>query len=114
MDLVALKYVCMLNGVTDLIMTKADVLDNFDTIKIATAYKDKNGNLIEDFPFDITEMTPIYKEFKGWNKDTTQFNSENEFPQELKDYISFIEKETGVRISIVSLGPDRTQTIKIK
>jgi len=114
MDLVALKYVCMLNGVTDLIMTKADVLDNFDTIKIATAYKDKKGNIIEDFPFEITEMTPVYKEFKGWNIDTTQFNSETEFPQELKDYIAFIEKETGVRISIISLGPDRKQTIKLK
>ncbi len=114
MDLVALKYVCMLNGVTDLIMTKADVLDNFDTIKIATAYKDKEGNIIEDFPYDIVGMTPVYTEFKGWNTDTTQFNSESEFPQELKDYIAFIEKETGVRISIISLGPDRKQTVKLK
>ena len=114
MDLVALKYVCMLNGVTDLIMTKADVLDNFDTIKIATAYKDSKGNVTEDFPFEINNMTPIYKDFKGWKTDTTKFNSEEQFPQELKDYIAFIEKETGVNISIISLGPDRTQTIKLK
>ena len=111
MDLVALKYTVMLNGVTELIMTKADVLDSFETIKIAVAYK-VDGEVVEDFPYDIEDnIEPVYKEFKGWNTDITNITKEDEFPIELKDYISFIEKETGVPIKIVSVGPDRDATI---
>jgi len=110
MDLVLLKYVVMLNGITDLIMTKADVLDNFETIKIATAYE-KDGITSETMPFDIEGWKPVYKEFKGWNCKTSDLKSYNNFPTEMKEYIAFIEKETGVKVSIVSLGPDRKQTV---
>ena len=112
MDLVLLKYVVMLNGVTDLIMTKADVLDSFDSIKIATAYE-KNGVISETMPFDIEGWKPVYKEFKAWNSKTSDLKSENDFPTEMKEYIAFIEKETGVKVSIVSLGPDREQTVTL-
>lgn len=111
MDLVALKYSVFLNGVTELIMTKADVLDGFKTIKIAVAYN-VDGTIVEDFPYDIeNNVTPVYKEFKGWEADLTQLKSESEFPKELKEYIDFIEKETGVPIKIVSVGPDRDATV---
>jgi adenylosuccinate synthase len=110
MDLVILKYVVMINGVTDLIMTKSDVLDSFETIKIATAYI-KDDVISENMPFDIEGWKPIYKEMKGWNCKTSDLKNEKEMPAEMKDYISFIEQETGVKVSIVSLGPDREQTI---
>ncbi|MBN1111629.1 MAG: adenylosuccinate synthase [Bacteroidales bacterium] len=111
MDLVALKYVCMLNGVTKLIMTKADVLDTFETIKIATAYK-INGEVFDYMPYDIDcEIEPVYKEFKGWNTDISKMRSEGELPKELLEYVAFIEKETGVPVSIISVGPDRDATI---
>jgi len=112
MDLVLLKYVVMLNGITDLIMTKADVLDSFETIKIATAYE-KNGEVSETMPFDIEGWKPVYKEFKAWNSKTSELKSEKDFPTEMKEYIAFIEKETGVKVSIVSLGPDREQTVTL-
>ena len=112
MDLVALKYVVMLNGVTQLIMTKADVLDTFDTIKIATAYE-VDGEKTEYFPYETNgKIKPIYKEFKGWNTDITSIERMEELPQNLKIYIKYIENEVGVPISIVSVGPDRNQTIK--
>ncbi len=111
LDLVALKYAVMLNGVTALIMTKADVLDTFDTIKVATAYS-INGNITDRMPFDIdVEITPIYKEFKGWKTDITSMTKESELPKELMEYIQFIEKETGVPVRIVSVGPARNATI---
>ena len=111
MDLVALKYVCMLNGVTKLIMTKADVLDTFETIKIATAYK-INGEVFDYMPYDIDcEIEPVYKEFKGWNTDISKARTEGELPKELLEYVAFIEKETGVPVSIISVGPDRDATI---
>jgi adenylosuccinate synthase len=110
LDLVALKYSVTINGVTRLIMTKADVLDGFDTIKIATAYK-VNSEIIDYFPYDIEDVEPVYKEFKGWNCDITKYVSENELPKELMEYIAFIEKETGVPVKIVSVGPDRDATI---
>ncbi len=111
MDLVALKYSVMLNGVTELIMTKADVLDQFETIKIAVGYK-VNGVEVDYFPYDIEgELEPIYKEFKGWKCDITCKNSESDLPKELMEYIDFIEKETGVPIKIVSVGPDRDATV---
>ncbi len=111
MDLVALKYSVMLNGVTELIMTKADVLDTFDSIKLAVKYK-VNGVETDAFPYDIEEnVEPVYKEFPGWKTNISQLQAESEFPQELKDYIAFIEKETGVPIKIVSVGPDREATV---
>ena len=111
MDLVALKYVVMINGVTQLIMTKSDVLDSFDTIKIATAYK-INDKIIENFPYEINDdIKPIYKEFKGWKTDTSNIKNKKDLPKELLTYIKFIEDEVGVPIKIISVGPDRNQTI---
>jgi adenylosuccinate synthase len=112
LDLVALKYAVQVNGVTELMMMKADVLSGFDKLQVCTAYKYK-GEVIEHFPYNIEpeNVSPIYQEFKGWNKDLTALSEESEFPKELNDYIAFIEKETGVKITIVSVGPDRKQTI---
>ena len=112
LDLVALKYACQVNGVTQLNMMKGDVLSGFETLKICTAYNYK-GDIIKHFPYNIEpeNVYPIYTEFKGWSEDITEINSEAEFPKELSEYIAFVEKETGIRISIVSVGPDRKQTI---
>ena len=111
LDLVALKYAVMLNGVTGFIMTKADVLDTFDTIKVATAYRVR-GEEVDSIPYEIDEpIEPVYKEFKGWNADISKCKVYSELPEELKSYIEFIEKETGVPVKVVSVGPDRDQTI---
>ncbi|MDD3201108.1 MAG: adenylosuccinate synthase [Bacteroidales bacterium] len=111
LDLVALKYAIMISGVTELIMMKSDVLDTFDTIKIATEYL-INGKATDQIPYDTyAEIVPVYKEFKGWNKDLSSAKDDNNLPAEFMQYIGFIEKETGVKISIISLGPDRKQTI---
>ncbi|HNQ62091.1 MAG TPA: adenylosuccinate synthase [Bacteroidia bacterium] len=112
LDLPALKYTIMINGVTDLIMTKPDVLSGFDSIKVCTAYK-INGKTFDYFPFDIVynKIDPVYHEIKGWKKDLTDVRTENDFPEEFKNYISYLEKELDVPISIVSVGPDRKQTI---
>ncbi len=110
-DLVQLKYSVMIDGVTELIMMKSDVLDGFDTIKACVAYELPNGEVTENFPYDINNIKPIYKEFKGWKQDMTQCKSESGFPKEFSDYVAFIEHYLGVRIGIISLGPDRTQTI---
>jgi len=110
-DLVALKYAVTINGVTQLIMTKSDVLSGFETIKVAVAYK-TGGKIVEEFPFELPDdLEPVYKELPGWNKDLTGVSSENEFPEELKNYILYLEKELGVPITIVSVGPGREQTI---
>lgn len=110
-DLVALKYAIMVNGVTKLIMMKSDVLDTFDTVKACVAYK-INGQETEEFPFDICEeVEPVYVELPGWKTDMTQMTSEDEFPEEFNAYINFLEEELGVPIKIVSVGPDREQTI---
>jgi len=111
LDLVALKYSVMINGVTQLIMMKGDVLSGFDTIKIATAYK-IGGEETEDFPFELPEgLEPVYTELPGWKCDLTKVRSEDEFPEELNFYISYLERELEVPIKIVSVGPDREQTI---
>jgi len=111
LDLVALKYAIMLNGVTSLIMMKADVLDNFDTVKVAVSYK-VNGKLTDTMPYEVdTPIEPIYKEFKGWKTDITKTKTESELPKELMEYIKFIEKETKIPIKIVSVGPSRDATI---
>ena len=110
-DLVALKYSIMVNGVTQLIMMKSDVLDGFDTIKACVAYK-QNGETIDYFPYSIDNgIEPVYKEMPGWKTDMTKFTSEEEFPQAFKDYINFLEAELETPIKIISIGPDREQTI---
>lgn len=111
-DLVALRYAIMINGVTQLIMMKSDVLDDFDTIKACTAYN-VDGEIVNTFPFDIDEekIEPVYTELPGWKTDMTQFKSESEFPQAFSEYIKFLEKELEAPITIVSIGPDREQTI---
>ena len=110
-DLVALRYSIMVNGVTKLIMMKSDVLDAFDTIKACTAYR-VNGELTREFPYNIENgIEPVYKEMPGWKTDMTRMTSESEFPQAFKDYVSFLEKELETPIVIISIGPDRAQTI---
>ena len=111
LDMVALKYAVMMNGVTDLIMMKSDVMDSFDAIKVAVAYKD-GDKVIDNFPYDGgASVTPIYKEFPGWKAPLSTLRRFEDFPEAFKQYIAFIEKETGVRIKIVSVGPDRDATI---
>lgn len=114
LDLVALKYTVMVDGANKLIMMKSDVLDTFDTIKVCVAYE-IDGKVTDQFPFDASalEIKPIYKEFPGWKTDMTHFKSVEQFPQEFKNYISFLEKELGASIVIVSVGPDREQTIRL-
>jgi adenylosuccinate synthase len=110
-DLVALKYTIMINGVTQLIMMKSDVLDAFDTIKVCIAYN-IDGKRTEEFPFEATEeIKPEYVELPGWKTDMTAVRSENEFPEEFNAFLSFLEGELEVPIKIVSVGPDRAQTI---
>lgn len=111
LDLPALKYSIMINGVTQLILTKADVLSEFDTINVCTSYK-IDGETTEQLPYDVNlPIEPIYKTFKGWKQDITGFISMDELPVELLEYIKFIEAEVKVPFSIVSVGPDRKQTI---
>ncbi|WP_350290869.1 adenylosuccinate synthase [uncultured Croceitalea sp.] len=112
LDLVALKYACQVNGVTQLSMMKGDVLSGFKTLKVCTAYKYK-GKTITHLPFNIEQenVTPIYTDFKGWKEDLTKMRKVSEFPKELNTYIEFLEKELNIPIKIVSVGPDRTQTI---
>ncbi len=112
LDIPALKYACMINGVTELIMMKTDVLSGFETLKICTHYN-LNGEKIDYLPYDIdpSKVQPIYKEVKGWNSDLTGMRSLDELPKELIDYIEFVEKTLGIPVTFVSVGPDRTQTI---
>lgn len=112
-DLVALKYAIMLNGVTHLIMMKSDVLDTFPEIKACTAYE-IDGKESSEFPFNAAEVNikPVYKTLPGWQTDMTGITSERQFPKEFSDYIAFLEKELATPITIVSVGPDRTQTIE--
>ncbi len=110
-DLVALKYAIMINGVTQLIMMKSDVMDTFETIKACVAYR-INGVETEQFPYSIEgDVEPVYVELPGWKTDMTAMQSENEFPEEFNGYLSFLEEELEVPIRIVSVGPDRAQTI---
>ncbi|MCV6631388.1 MAG: adenylosuccinate synthase [Flavobacteriaceae bacterium] len=112
LDLVALKYAVQINGVTELMMMKGDVLSGFDTLKVCTAYQYK-GETISHFPFDVNEssLQPVYTELDGWDKDLTNLTTVEELPENLMKYIEFIEKELEVPIKIVSVGPDRKQTI---
>lgn len=112
LDLVALKYTVMIDGVTDLIMMKSDCLDDFETIKVCTSYK-VDGVETDQVPFDIAaKIKPVYTEFPGWKKDLTGIRKESELPLEFKNYIKFMEDYLGVPISIISLGPDREATIE--
>lgn len=116
-DLVALRYAVMINGVTKLILMKSDVLDEFPTIKACTAYRMADGTVTRDFPFSIdgdNAPEPVYTELPGWHTPMTAMTSESEWPREFADYVAFIEKELGVPVAIVSVGPDRTQTIERK
>jgi adenylosuccinate synthase len=112
LDLVALKYAVRINGVTRLMMMKADVLSGFETIKVCTSYH-YQGMQIDHLPYSIeaTYLTPVYKELPGWKEDLTAMNDAAQLPKELEDYIRFLEGELEVPISIVSVGPDCTQTI---
>lgn len=112
LDIPALRYACMINGVSELIMMKTDVLSGFETIKVCTHYM-LNGEKIDYLPYDIDEskVQPVYIDMKGWNVDLTGMKSLQELPKELNDYILFIEEQLGIKISYVSVGPDRTQTI---
>ncbi len=112
LDLPALRYAITINGVTQLLMMKADVLSNFPTIRICTHYK-YDGKVIDYLPYDISaeHLEPVYTEMKGWNKDLTGLTQDGQLPDELNNYIHFIEKEVNVPITVVSVGPDRTQTI---
>jgi adenylosuccinate synthase len=110
-DLVALKYAVMIDGVTKLIMMKSDVLDGFDVIKACVAYNIE-GQEVEEFPYDINDgVEPVYVELPGWKTNMTKMQSEDEFPEEFNAYLNFLEEELGVPVKIVSVGPDREQTI---
>lgn len=111
LDLVALKYALMINGVTDIALTKADVMDNFDSINICTAYK-VNGELTSRMPTaSDAVIEPVYTTLPGWKEDISKCKTYDELPKVFKDYIAFIEKETNTKVSIVSVGPDRDATI---
>jgi adenylosuccinate synthase len=114
LDLPALKYAIMLNGVTQLIMMKVDVLSTFSTIKVCTHYKLKNGQITEQFPYDLLEdeVVPVYKEFKGWQSSLHDITSFEQLPFELTNYISFIEDALGIPITFLSTGPDRIATLQ--
>ncbi len=112
LDLVALKYAIMINGVTQLIMMKSDVMNDFDTIRVATAY-DIGGERTTEFPYTITDgLKPVYTDFPGWKCDLRNCRSYDEFPPAFKQYVDFIERETGVPVRIISVGPDRGETIE--
>ncbi len=115
LDLPALKYAVMINGVTELLMMKADILSGLETIKVCRAYN-YQGEEIDHLPFDYSPelLTPVYTEMKGWNQDLTGLNDVGQIPAALNTYIEFIEKFTGVPVSVVSVGPDRTQTLMRK
>lgn len=110
-DLVQLRYSVMVDGVTELIMMKSDVLDTFETIKACVAYEFSDGTQTQDFPYEIDDVKPIYKEFRGWKKDMTHCRSAAEFPQEFREYVAFLEEYLETKIGIISIGPDREQTI---
>jgi adenylosuccinate synthase len=114
LDLVALKYAVQLNGVTQLLMMKGDVLSGFETLKVCTAYTYK-GQEISHFPYSIDEdlVEPIYTELKGWDKDLTQIKNSDEIPTTLQDYIAFIENYLGVKMTYISVGPDREQIVQL-
>lgn len=113
LDIPALKYSIMLNGVTKLIMMKADILSGFENIYVCKAYKTADGNIIEEFPYDLNQVKePVYDKLPGWSDDLTKVRKYSDLPKQLTNYIDFLEKELKVPICIVSVGPDREQTIE--
>lgn len=111
LDMVALKYAVMVDGVTKLIMMKSDVMNDFETIKVAEAYE-IGGERVTEFPYDIQDdVKPVYREFKGWKTDLRKVRRYEDFPAEFKTYVEYIERETGVPVAIISVGPDRDETI---
>ncbi len=113
LDLFALKYSVMINGISNIVLTKLDVLDGLNEIKVCTGYT-INGKILNSFPVDMQKFNNlelVYKTFKGWNTDTSEFKTYDEFPAEVKDYIDFIEEFTGAKISLISVSPDRNDTI---
>ena len=111
LDLVALKYAVMVDGVTGLIMMKSDVMDDFDVVKVATAYK-VGGEVVDHLPYELNDdIEPVYTEFKGWKTKISGIRRYEDFPAEFKTYVEFIERETGVPVKIISVGPDREETI---
>ncbi len=113
-DLVQLRYSIMIDGVTKLIMMKSDVLDSFETIKACVAYKLKDGSLTTELPYEIDDVEPVYKEFPGWKTDMTKFTHQEQFPEAFNNYVKFLEDYLETPICIISIGPDREQTIVIK
>jgi adenylosuccinate synthase len=109
-DLVALRYAIMINGVTDLVMMKADVLDGFETIKVCVAYE-KDGVRTETMPYDTEGWTAVYEELPGWHTPLTEVRREADFPKAYADYVRYLEQALGTPISILSVGPDREATI---
>lgn len=113
LDLPALKYAVMVNGVTKLIMMKSDVLDDFDTVRVCTAYN-VDGLVTDRLPYSLeADVAPVYRDFEGWKTSLGHATSPSQFPEAFKRYIRFIEEETGVPVVIVSVGPDRTQTVEM-
>ena len=102
----------MINGVSQLIMMKGDVLDDFETIRVCVAYE-RNGVRTTDMPFNTEGWAPVYRDFPGWQTDLTHMTSPSQFPSAFRDYIAFIERETGTPVTLVSVGPDRAQTISL-
>ena len=114
LDLPALKYSIMLSGVTELNMTKSDVLTHFDTLRVCTAYK-INGKETQELPFDINlPVEPVYKEMPVWKEDITKMRNKEELPVEMLDYIKFIESEVNIPVSVISVGPDREQFVSLQ
>ena len=111
LDMVALRYSIMINGVTQLIMMKSDVMNDFETVKVATEYE-VGGERTAHFPYEIgDDLKPVYREFEGWKCDLRDCRSYDDFPAAFKTYVEFIERETGVPVKIISVGPDRGETI---
>jgi adenylosuccinate synthase len=114
LDLVALRYSIMINGVTQLFMTKADVMSDFENILVCNAYRLKD-KVVSELPYDLNGITePIYESLPGWMQDVSVVRDKDKMPAALVAYIRYIEKETGIPVTIVSLGPDRTQIINLK
>lgn len=118
LDLVALRYAVMINGATHLIMMKSDVLDGFDTIKVATAYRMPDGMVTSDFPYSVGDNAegagiaePVYDELPGWKTDLSKARTEAELPEAFRNYVAYIEKQVGVPVAVISVGPDREETI---
>jgi len=112
LDLPALKYTIMINGATQLFMMKADVLNDFEEIKVCTHYKLSNGDITEELPFDVNqEIEPVYHTFSGWKQSLNGVENFDRMPRELLKYVNYLEEQLHIPIGIVSIGPDRKQTI---